>query len=53
VRSLGALYRFLQPGELLTGVSDHAVFRDYWQDASSDAFAPPAHVRALRSSKSH
>ena len=53
VRSLGALYRFLQPGELLTGVSDHAVFRDYWEDASSDAFAPPANVRALRSSKSH
>ncbi len=53
VRSIAALYRFLQPGELLEGTSDHAVFRDYWQDASSEAFAPPARVRALRSSKSH
>ncbi len=53
VRSMAALYRFLEPGELLAGTSEHAVFRDYWQDARSDAFGPPARVLALRSSKSH
>jgi glutamate synthase domain-containing protein 2 len=53
VRSLDALYRFLEPGELLAGSSDHAVFKDYWKDASADAFAPPVRVRALRSNKLH
>ncbi len=52
VRSLGALYHFLQPGDLLDGVPGHAVFKDYWQDARSDAFMPPAHVLRLRSGKS-
>lgn len=39
VRSIGALYRFLKPGELLQGVPDHAVFQDFWQQARSDSFA--------------
>ena len=52
VQSLGRLYRFLTPGALLDGTADHSVFRDYWEEASIDAFAPPERVRALRSSKS-
>ena len=49
VRSLGALYRFLAPGELLEGrVPEHAVFRNFWQVARSDAFAPPAKVGSAR-----
>jgi len=38
VRSLAALYRFLQPGELLTGLPEHAVFKAFWQRARSDSF---------------
>ena len=53
VRSLGALYRFLEPGALLDGTADHSVFRDYWPDARSDAFMPPERVRAMRVSKSY
>jgi glutamate synthase domain-containing protein 2 len=49
VRSLGALYRFLAPGELLGGrLPEHAVFRNFWQVARSDAFAPPANVGSAR-----
>jgi glutamate synthase domain-containing protein 2 len=52
VRSLSALYRYLQPGELLGGrLPEHAVFRGFWQQARSDAFMPPAHVARLRDSK--
>ena len=52
VRSLSALYRYLQPGELLGGrLPEHAVFREFWQQARSDAFMPPAHVARLRESK--
>ncbi len=52
VRSLSALYRYLKPGELLDGpLPEHAVFREFWQQARSDAFMPPAHVTRLRSSK--
>lgn len=53
IRSLAALYRFLEPGELLHGVpADHAVFRAFWAEARADAFAPPPRIRRLRSSKS-
>ncbi|MFO7339418.1 MAG: glutamate synthase-related protein, partial [Lysobacteraceae bacterium] len=52
IRSLAALYRFLEPGELLHGVPDHAVFRAFWAEARADAFAPPPRIRRLRSSKS-
>ena len=53
VRSLAALYRFLQPGELLgDSVPDHAVFRSFWANARSDSFSPPAHVQRMRESKS-
>ena len=52
VRSLGVLFNFLQPGALLDGIPDHAVFRNFWADARSDSFAPPERIRALRDSKS-
>jgi len=52
VRSLAALYRFLAPGELLTRVPDHSVFRQFWADARSDSFAAPEKVSAMRSGKS-
>jgi glutamate synthase domain-containing protein 2 len=51
VRSLAALYRFLTPGELLSKVPEHAVFKQFWADARSDSFAPPAKVAALRVGK--
>lgn len=52
VRSLGALFRFLEPGELLDQVPEHAVFRQFWAEARSDSFAAPAKVRAMREAKS-
>ena len=53
IRSLASLYRYLEPGELLSGgLPDHAVFRDFWPDARSDSFQPPPRVAALRGSKS-
>ncbi|MGY3265010.1 FMN-binding glutamate synthase family protein [Lysobacter sp. HA35] len=51
VRSLAAIYNFLEPGALLQGVPPHAVFQQYWEDARSDSFAPPSRVAALRTSK--
>jgi glutamate synthase domain-containing protein 2 len=52
VRSLGALYRFLEPGDLIGKVPDHAVFQAFWTQARSDSFAAPEKVRALQLSKS-
>lgn len=52
VRSLSALYHFLEPGELLSGIPDHAVFQSYWASARSDSFEPPEQVKAMRESKS-
>lgn len=52
VRSLSALYRYLRPGELLDGVPEHAVFRNFWAEARSDSFQPPTGIRALRDTKS-
>ncbi|KAF1691847.1 FMN-binding glutamate synthase family protein [Pseudoxanthomonas koreensis] len=51
IRSLASLYRYLRPGELLDRIPDHAVFHDFWAEARSDAFLPPARVAALRRSK--
>ena len=52
VRSLAALYHFLEPGELLHHVPEHAVFKAFWTEARSDSFAPPERVRRMRDSKS-
>ncbi|AMJ57018.1 MULTISPECIES: FMN-binding glutamate synthase family protein [Stenotrophomonas] len=51
IRSLASLYRYLAPGELLKKVPEHTVFREYWAEARSDSFTPPARIAALRTSK--
>ncbi len=51
IRSLAALFRYLEPGELLHRVPDHAVFQAFWAEARTDAFAAPRKVGALRRSK--
>ncbi|MGY1409497.1 FMN-binding glutamate synthase family protein [Luteimonas sp. A611] len=51
VRSLSALYRFLDPGELLEHVPEHAVFRAFWSNARADSFAPPERTLEMRRSK--
>jgi glutamate synthase domain-containing protein 2 len=51
VRSFATLYAFLAPGELLDGVPDHTVFRDFWASARSDSFNAPERQRGLRASK--
>ena len=38
VRSIGALYRFLKPGDLIGNIPEHAVFQDFWSKARSDSF---------------
>jgi len=51
VRALASLYRFLEPGELLSQVPDHAVFKQFWAEARSDTFDSPPRVKSLRGSK--
>lgn len=51
IRSLASLYRFLEPGELLDGLPEHSLFRDYWPLATSDSFEPPARIKAMREHK--
>jgi glutamate synthase domain-containing protein 2 len=51
IRSLAALYWFLQPGELLEGIPEHAVFRDFWAQSRSDSFRPPDRVLSLRGAR--
>ncbi|GAA0711936.1 FMN-binding glutamate synthase family protein [Dokdonella soli] len=51
VRSLATLYRFLEPGELLTGVPEHAVFQRFWAIARPDTFAAPEELSARRMTK--
>ena len=52
IRSLAAMYRFLEPGELRHGAPEHAVFKTFWADARSDSFEPPERLRRLRETKS-
>ena len=52
VSSLSALFRFLEPGELLGEIlPDHPVFQAFWSQARSDSFVAPEKVRAARTSK--
>ena len=54
VRSLGRLYAFLEPGQLLHGSLDDerlSVFKMFWNDARADSFDAPARIVALRHSK--
>jgi hypothetical protein len=53
VRSLATLYKFVKPGELIDGVSEHAVFQRFWMDARPDTFAPSSEMLAWRRSKLH
>lgn len=53
VRSLGALYNFLAPGDLVGKIPSHAVFQSFWANARSDSFAPPEKLQRMRSSKSY
>lgn len=52
IQSLGTLYNFLQPGELIAGIPEHAVFRHFWAVSRSDSFAAPEKVSAMRVGKS-
>jgi glutamate synthase domain-containing protein 2 len=51
VRSLAALYRFLEPGELLDRIPEHMVFKSFWAAARSDSFVAPDRVLAMRTGK--
>jgi hypothetical protein len=51
VRSIAAIYNFIEPGALLRGVPPHAVFQSFWEEARSDSFAPPAGIAQRRASK--
>ena len=52
IRSLASLYRYLEPGELLHKVPDHAVFHAFWADARSDSFQPPPKIQAISAASS-
>ncbi|MBS0589676.1 MAG: FMN-binding glutamate synthase family protein [Proteobacteria bacterium] len=53
VRSLAALYQYLEPGALLHGgMPAHAVFQSFWKDARSDTFAAPRALLELQQTKS-
>ncbi|WP_163576255.1 FMN-binding glutamate synthase family protein [Halomonas faecis] len=52
IKSFAELHDFLAPGELLeVGAGQHPVFRDFWEAANADSFAPPEPVARLRESK--
>jgi glutamate synthase domain-containing protein 2 len=51
VRSLAALHHWVQPEALLTGISDHPVFRVFWENASAETFSAPPNVLEMRTSK--
>ncbi len=53
VRSLAALHHWARPGELLSGVPDHPVFKVFWDASRADSFAAPATTLSLRGSKTH
>ena len=53
VRSLAALYQYVEPGALLNGgVPAHAVFQSFWKCARADTFAAPQALLDLRTTKS-
>jgi glutamate synthase domain-containing protein 2 len=53
VRALATLHHWVKPGELLSGVPDHPVYKVFWAASRSDSFAPPEVMRTVRTSKSH
>jgi glutamate synthase domain-containing protein 2 len=52
VRSLSALYNFVKPGELLSTLPEHPVYKVFWNAARPDSFAPPSYVLELQHTKS-
>lgn len=53
VLPLSKVYPQLTPGSLLRGEPDHPSLREYWREARSDSFMPPASLLNARTSKSH
>ena len=51
VRSLAALHVWAKPGELLSGVPDHPVFKVFWEVARAESFAAPPNVLSMQGSK--
>jgi glutamate synthase domain-containing protein 2 len=51
VRSLAALHHWVKPHALIDGVSDHPVFRVFWEAASADSFHAPQTVLGLQTTK--
>jgi glutamate synthase domain-containing protein 2 len=51
VRSLATLHHWARPGELLSGVPDHPVFKVFWDVASAESFSPPSTTLSQRGSK--
>jgi glutamate synthase domain-containing protein 2 len=51
VRSLAALHKFVQPGELLGSTPEHPAFKVFWENSRSDSFRPPENILTLRASK--
>ena len=51
VRSLAALYHWVKPNALIDGVSDHPVFKVFWEHSSADSFAAPPNILTLQTSK--
>jgi hypothetical protein len=53
VRSLATLHHWARPGELLSGVPDHPVFKVFWDVARADSFAAPSTTLSMRGGKTH
>ncbi|MDR1074985.1 MAG: hypothetical protein LBL59_01380 [Xanthomonadaceae bacterium] len=47
IRSLAALYHYLESGELLRKLPEHTVFKNYGVDASSGSFVFPTGISQL------
>jgi glutamate synthase domain-containing protein 2 len=51
VRSLAALHHWVKPNALVDGVSDHPVFKVFWEQARHDTFSAPPNVLTLQTTK--
>lgn len=51
VLPLSKVYSQIKPGSLLTEEPEHPSLREYWRDASSASFSPPASLLNARRSK--
>ena len=53
VRSLAALHTWAKPGELLSAIPEHPVFKVFWTVARADSFDAPPNVLSSRGVKTH